>query len=203
MRIIVLGGFLGSGKTTILMRIANTFIGKGRKVAVLVNDVGEIGVDGKTLAAEGYNTTELPDGCVCCSLKSELQIAVRNVARDLNPDIMLIEPTGLALPSKVVESITTIHEILPDAPKFPRPEIVGVVDAVRFPIFAAKKETFVKEQTEGSKMVIINKIDVASEKCMADTEMWLSLNVGNVPLYKVSALTGEGMDKALEAIVGE
>lgn len=203
MRIIVLGGFLGSGKTTILMRIANTFIGKGNKVAVLVNDVGEIGVDGKTLAAEGYNTTELPDGCVCCSLKSELQIAVRNVARDLNPDIMLIEPTGLALPSKVVESIDTIHEILPDAPRFPKPEIIGVVDAVRFPIFAAKKETFVREQINGSKMVIINKIDVASEKCMADTEMWLSLNVGNVPLYKVSALTGEGMDKALEAIVGE
>ena len=203
MRIIVLGGFLGSGKTTILMKIANTFIAKGRKVAVLVNDVGEIGVDGKTLAAEGYNTTELPDGCVCCSLKSTLQIAVNNIARDVNPDVMLIEPTGLALPSKVVESIVTIHEVLPDAPKFPKPDIIGVVDAVRFPIFAAKKETFVKEQTEGSKMVIINKIDVASEKCMADTEMWLSLNVGDVPLYKVSALTGEGMDKAMEAIIDE
>ena len=58
MRIIVLGGFLGSGKTTILMKIANTFLAKGRKVAVLVNDVGEIGVDGKTLAAEGYNDSK-------------------------------------------------------------------------------------------------------------------------------------------------
>ena len=201
MRIIVLGGFLGSGKTTILMRIANTFIKQGNKVAVLVNDVGEIGVDGKTLAAEGYNTTELPDGCVCCSLKSELQIAVRNVARDLNPDVMLIEPTGLALPSKVVESINTIHEIIHDAPEFPKPDIIGIVDAVRFPIFAAKKERFVTEQIEGSKLVIINKIDVASEKCMADTEMWLSINFGNIPLYKVSALTGEGMDKALEAVI--
>ncbi len=203
MRMIVLGGFLGSGKTTILMKIANTFIKNGNKVAVLVNDIGEIGVDGKTLAAEGYNTTELPDGCVCCSLKSELQIAVRKIANDLHPDIMLIEPTGLAIPEKIVETINGIDELFDDMPPFDPPEIVGVVDAVRFPIFALKKEKFVLEQLAGSKAVIVNKIDVASDKCMADTEMWLALHVGKIPMYRVSALTGEGMDKALEAIVNE
>ena len=203
MRMIVMGGFLGSGKTTILMKIANTFIGKGKKVAVLVNDIGEIGVDGKTLAAEGYNTTELPDGCVCCSLKSELQIAVRNIAKDLNPDIMLIEPTGLALPCKIVEAIGGTKELFDDMPDFDAPEIVGIVDAVRFPVFAKKKEKFVLEQLEGSKAVIINKIDVASAKCLADTEMWLSINVGKIPMYKTSALTGQGMKEALEAVVRE
>ena len=197
---IVLGGFLGSGKTTILMKIANHFIGKGNKVAVLVNDVGEIGVDGKTLAGEGYNTTELPDGCVCCSLKSELQVAIRNVAKDIKPDVMIIEPTGLALPSKIVETIDDMKQLFDDIPSFTEPEVVGVVDAVRFPIFAAKKEKFVKEQLEGSKAVIINKIDVASEKCMADTEIWLSINVGDVPKYKVSALTGENIKETLEAL---
>ena len=200
MRMIVLGGFLGSGKTTILMKIANHFIGKGNKVAVLVNDVGEIGVDGKTLAGEGYNTTELPDGCVCCSLKSELQVAIRNVAKDIKPDVMIIEPTGLALPSKIVETIDDMKQLFDDIPSFTEPEVVGVVDAVRFPIFAAKKEKFVKEQLEGSKAVIINKIDVASEKCMADTEIWLSINVGDVPKYKVSALTGENIKETLEAL---
>jgi len=203
MRMIVMGGFLGSGKTTILMKIANTFIGKGKKVAVLVNDIGEIGVDGKTLAAEGYNTTELPDGCVCCSLKSELQIAVRNIAKDLNPDIMLIEPTGLALPCKIVEAIGGTKELFDDMPDFDAPEIVGIVDAVRFPVFAKKKEKFVLEQLEGSKAVIINKIDVASAKCLTDTEMWLSINVGKIPMYKTSALTGQGMKEALEAVVRE
>ena len=200
---IVLGGFLGSGKTTILMKIANAFIGKGNKVAVLVNDIGEIGVDGKTLAAEGYNTTELPDGCVCCSLKSELQIAIHNIAKDLLPDVMLIEPTGLALPSKIVEAIDSTPDLFKDMPAFSEPEIVGIVDAVRFPVFAKKKETFVREQLEGSKAVIVNKIDVASEKCLADTEMWLALNVGKIPMYRTSALTGEGMDKALEAVTHE
>lgn len=200
---IVLGGFLGSGKTTILMKIANTFIGKGKKVAVLVNDIGEIGVDGKTLAAEGYNTTELPDGCVCCSLKSELQVAVRNIARDVNPDIMLIEPTGLALPSKIKEAIDDSRNMFSDMPEFTEPELIGVVDAVRFPVFALKKETFVREQLEGSKVVLINKIDVASAKCLADTEMWLSLNIGKIPMYKMSAITGEGVKEAMEAVTNE
>ena len=203
MRMIVMGGFLGSGKTTILMKIANAFIAKGNKVAVLVNDIGEIGVDGKTLAAEGYNTTELPDGCVCCSLKSELQVAVRNIAKDVKPDIMLIEPTGLALPCKIVEAINGASELFSDMPAHDKPEIVGIVDAVRFPVFAVKKEKFVLEQLQGSKAVIINKIDVASAKCLADTEMWLSLNVGKIPMYKTCALTGEGMEEALEAIVNE
>ena len=203
MRMIVLGGFLGSGKTTILMKIANSFIGKGNKVAVLVNDIGEIGVDGKTLAAEGYNTTELPDGCVCCSLKSELQVAVRKIALDIKPDVMLIEPTGLALPSKIKETLNDSEELFSDMPRFDEPEIIGVVDAVRFPVFAAKKETFVRQQLEGSKAVLINKIDVASAKSLADTEMWLALNVGKVPMYKISAITGEGVKEALEAVTHE
>lgn len=203
MRIIVLGGFLGSGKTTILMKIARAFISKGKKVAVLVNDIGTIGVDGKTIAAEGYSTTELPDGCVCCSLKSELQLAIRNVIVDINPEVVLIEPTGLALPVKIVEAIDSIPNLDPSVPKFDEPEIVGVVDAVRFPIFVRKKEEFVKEQIVGSKMVIMNKVDVASDKCKVDTEMWLSVNVGDIPVYRASAITGEGMKEALEAVINE
>lgn len=203
MRIIVLGGFLGSGKTTILMKIANAFIKSGKKVAVLVNDIGTIGVDGKTIAAEGYSTTELPDGCVCCSLKSELQVAVRNVMVDVEPEVMIIEPTGLALPVKIVEAIDSIPRLDPTAPRFDAPEIVGVVDAVRFPVFVRKKEEFVKDQLDGSKMIIMNKVDVASDKCKADTEMWLSVNVGKIPMYRTSALTGEGMEAALGAVLDE
>lgn len=203
MRVIVLGGFLGSGKTTILMKIANSFIGSGRKVAVLVNDIGSIGVDGKTLAAEGYSTTELPDGCVCCSLTSELQVSVRNVIRDVKPDVMIIEPTGLALPSKIVEALNGIPTLDPSVERFSEPEIVGVVDAVRFPIFVKKKERFVMEQLQGSKIVLVNKVDAASDKCLADTDMWLALNIGDVKTMHVSALTGENLQEAIEAIVHE
>ena len=194
MRIIVLGGFLGSGKTTILMRIANTFIGKGRKVAVLVNDVGEIGVDGKTLAAEGYNTTELPDGCVCCSLKSELQIAVRNVARDLNPDIMLIEPTGLALPHKVKE-LVRISMIEEDSDV-----IIGICDIQRFRDLIKKKEEFFSRQMQGSEFILINKADVAQPGEIEEATKWLSERFPDKPIIPVSVKDGTNLEKVYELI---
>ena len=126
-----------------------------------------------------------------------------DVINDIKPDVMLIEPTGLALPSKIKETLNDSGELFEDMPRFDEPEIIGVVDAVRFPVFAAKKETFVRQQLEGSKAVLINKIDVASAKSLADTEMWLALNVGKVPMYKMSAITGEGVKEALEAVTHE
>lgn len=195
MHIHVLGGFLGSGKTTLLMRIANHYISSGKKVAVLVNEMGDIGVDGATLKAEGYNTVELPDGCVCCSLSAELQIAVRNVRRDLQPEIMLIEPTGLAIPEKIIEAISEI----PDFGDYTS-DIIGVVDPVRFRLFVSKKERFMAEQLDGSGAVLMNKADIASAEDQQFTETWIrDRGICDKP-YKVSALTGEGMDIVLNEV---
>ncbi len=195
MQIHVLGGFLGSGKTTLLMRIANTYIRAGKKVAVLVNEMGDIGVDGATLASEGYNTTELPDGCVCCSLSAELQIAIRNIRRDLEPEIMIIEPTGLAIPTKIMEAIEEIPEFGDyDA------SIIGVVDPVRFRLFVTKKGKFMAEQLEGSSMIMMNKIDVAPEAEIEFTESWIRERMPDITISKVSALNGDGVEEALKEV---
>ena len=195
MQIHVLGGFLGSGKTTLLMRIANTYIRAGKKVAVLVNEMGDIGVDGATLASEGYNTTELPDGCVCCSLSAELQIAIRNIRRDLEPEIMIIEPTGLAIPTKIMEAIEEI-------PEFGDYEasIIGVVDPVRFRLFVSKKGKFMAEQLEGSSTIMMNKIDVAPEAEIEFTEAWIRERMPDITISKVSALNGDGVEEALKEV---
>lgn len=195
MQIHVLGGFLGSGKTTLLMRIANTYIRAGKKVAVLVNEMGDIGVDGTTLMSEGYNTVELPDGCVCCSLSAELQIAIRNVRRDLEPEVMIIEPTGLAIPTKIMEAI----EEIPGFGDY-ESDIIGVVDPVRFRLFVSKKSKFMAEQLEGSSMVLMNKIDVAPEAEVEFTEAWIKERMPDVMFRKVSALTGEGVEDALKEV---
>ena len=195
MQIHVLGGFLGSGKTTLLIRIANTYIRAGKKVAVLVNEMGDIGVDGTTLMSEGYNTVELPDGCVCCSLSAELQIAIRNVRRDLEPEVMIIEPTGLAIPTKIMEAI----EEIPGFGDY-ESDIIGVVDPVRFRLFVSKKSKFMAEQLEGSSMVLMNKIDVAPEAEVEFTEAWIKERMPDVMFKKVSALTGEGVEDALKEV---
>ena len=195
MQIHVLGGFLGSGKTTLLMRIANTYIRAGKKVAVLVNEMGDIGVDGATLMSEGYNTTELPDGCVCCSLSAELQIAIRNIRRDIQPEIMLIEPTGLAIPVKIIEAI----EEIPDFGDYVA-DIIGVVDPVRFRLFVTKKGKFMAEQLEGSSTIMMNKIDVAPDAEIEFTEAWIRERMPDVRVRKVSALNGDGVEEALKEV---
>ena len=195
MQIHVLGGFLGSGKTTLLMRIANTYIRAGKKVAVLVNEMGDIGVDGATLMSEGYNTTELPDGCVCCSLSAELQIAIRNIRRDIQPEIMLIEPTGLAIPAKIIEAI----EEIPDFGDYVA-DIIGVVDPVRFRLFVTKKGKFMAEQLEGSSTIMMNKIDVAPDAEIEFTEEWIRERMPDVRVRKVSALNGDGVEEALREV---
>jgi G3E family GTPase len=61
----IMGGFLGSGKTTLVMKIAERYISLGKKVAVLVNEIGEVGVDGATISGGGLKTVELAEGCIC------------------------------------------------------------------------------------------------------------------------------------------
>ncbi len=194
MQALILGGFLGSGKTTILMRIASSYIERGKKIAVIVNEIGDIGVDGKTLTSDGYNTTELAEGCVCCTLSDTLQVSVSNIIRDLRPDILLIEPTGLAIPSKVKEAMDGINV---------KSITIGVMDANRISIFIEKKPDFVAEQLKGSDIILMNKIDIGVEEKMKAAVDWLHSTVGDVTVHRISALTGEGVDKITELIPDE
>lgn len=194
MRIHVLGGFLGSGKTTILMRLAATYVADGKKVSILVNEAGDIGVDGATIRGDGYNTTELPDGCICCSLTTTLQEAIVNINNDLQPDVIIIEPTGLAIPSKVEEAIDGVKDL------DKKMDVIGIVDAHRFGIFADKKPTFITEQIRGSDLILMNKIDVATQEQQDFVRNWISENIGRTDVMCVSAKTGQGMEEALEAI---
>lgn len=194
MRIHVLGGFLGSGKTTILMRLAASYVADGKKVSILVNEAGDIGVDGATIRGDGYNTTELPDGCICCSLTTTLQEAIVNINKDLQPDVIIIEPTGLAIPSKVEEAIDGVKDL------DKKMDVIGIVDAHRFGIFADKKPTFITEQIRGSDLILMNKIDVATQEQQDFVRNWISENIGRTDVMCVSAKTGQGMEEALEAI---
>lgn len=189
MIVYILGGFLGSGKTTLLMKMASEFCKRDEKVTIVVNEMGEIGVDGATLKSQGYDSVELPDGCICCSLSGTLQNALKSIKRDIDPDIIIIEPTGLALPHKVSD-LVRISMIDPDDIK-----IVGVADIQRFDDLIKKKEEFFKRQMYGADYIFINKSDLATKEKMDAAIQWLKKEYPDKPIYPVSAKTGENMDK--------
>ncbi len=194
MIVYIMGGFLGSGKTTLLMKLASSLHDQGKRVALVVNEMGEIGVDGATLKSQGYESVELPDGCICCTLSGSLQSALHEITKDIDPDAIIIEPTGLALPHKVKE---LVHVAMIDEEET---KILGVADIKRFDDLIAKKPEFFKRQMYGADVIVINKSDLAEPEKMESAMNWLTAEYPDKKIYPVSAKTGHNIDIMLKEL---
>ena len=192
MDIHILGGFLGAGKTTLLMRLIDLFSAKGKKVAIIVNEAGSVGVDGTTIKGKGYDAIELPQGCICCTLVGALQESLVQVVRDYHPDVLIIEPTGLALPGSVRTSVEVIKGMYIDYDKL---DIVGMLDGPRFDIFVDKKKDFYIKQLKDSDVIAVNKKDLISEDKLKEIIEWLNDQFPGVKVVPMCATDGEGVDE--------
>ena len=95
-------GFLGVGKTTALLNLLAQRP-PGARWAVLVNEFGQVGIDGATLMQAGVAVREVPGGCICCSAQLPLRVTLTRLLREVKPERLLIEPTGLGHPSGVID----------------------------------------------------------------------------------------------------
>ena len=156
MRVNLLFGFLGSGKTTLVRRLLAER-GRAVKTAVIVNEFGEVGVDGDILRGNAVDMIELNSGCLCCTLKGSLMLAVEELAK-AQVQRIIVEATGVAQPGELTDTLT-------DASMRRRVEIgplVTVVDAAKFPKLIAMLGEFYAAQIENADIVIINKADLVS-----------------------------------------
>ncbi len=169
----LLCGYLGAGKTTLLNQVLSNQ--KGFKVAVIVNDIGEVNVDAK-LIADGAKITDtssivpLTNGCICCTLKTQLSQNIENLIKTGKYDYILIEASGVCEPMPIAQELETISNGVLD-------NVVGVVDAARLvDEFAGgnklldKKaigeediESLLVQQIEFCSTLVINKKDLVTE----------------------------------------
>lgn len=107
MQILVVSGFLGAGKTTFIGELARHAPGR---MAVLENEYAAAGIDGDILRGEGQpvNVWEMAEGCICCSMKKELAASVLTIANSLDPEYLVIEPTGVGMLSAVIANLQKI-----------------------------------------------------------------------------------------------
>jgi len=103
----IISGFLGVGKTTLIRRLLETKP-ENERWAVLVNEFGEVGIDGALMQADGIAVKEVPGGCMCCSVGLPSRAALNQLIEEQNPDRILIEPTGLAHPTQVIDMFSSL-----------------------------------------------------------------------------------------------
>jgi G3E family GTPase len=182
-----LAGFLGSGKTTLLVRLGSELSKTGKKVAIIVNEVGEVGVDGAVIDSFGLKSVEITEGCICCSLSGSLQNTLRAITREFKPDIIMIEPTGIALPS-IVAKLVRMAMIGED-----RMITICLIDAYRALKLFNEANLFVSRQIAGADIVAVNKMDLVSEDVSKKVAKILEEMSPQSEIVYISAKNGDGV----------
>ncbi|RAV05572.1 GTP-binding protein [Paenibacillus sp. YN15] len=175
--IIVLSGFLGSGKTTLLLRILEDMKQRGLTPAVLMNEIGEVSLDGVQMPGD-VPMAEIMDGCICCSVRGELSASVKLLVEQYDPDGIIVEATGLAHPSEIVEALTDTSLVL-------NTELRSVVTVVAADFFVAmtggeeagaSPETLalLLDQVNASDTLILNRTDLLEAGALRQAEEQLA-----------------------------
>ena len=151
----VVVGFLGAGKTTYLKRVLAE-ADPAVKTVVLVNDFGELGLDGSLLSGQGADVVELPNGCICCSLKADLGRQLKEVIAKRAPDRILIEPSGVA---DVAALMAVLHQPA-IAPLIRTLKVFTVIDAGAFIRDYARLPAYFEAQARLAPVFIVSKTDL-------------------------------------------
>ena len=156
MKILIISGFLGAGKTTFIKELAKR---TKKEIAIFENEYGTSGVDGDILKeSTKVNIWELTEGCICCSVKGDFAASVLTIANTVNPEYLVIEPTGVAMLSNL---ITNLKQIEYEHIKLMAP--ISIVDALSLERYKNEFPEIYKDQIEFADTVIFSKSENLSK----------------------------------------
>lgn len=194
MRLLILAGFLGSGKTTLLQALAETFTPSERaKLVIIENEAGDRGVDDRLLASDGLDVRQVYGGCICCTLRANLQRALVQVAEALSPEWIIVEPSGVADPSEVVALARS------SGLEFERIDLVVLVDALRWDKLKRIAGPFLERGIQRADVVALNKVDAVDEPEAARLIDELS-DIRGGAVQRLAAAQGVGLDELWAAL---
>lgn len=153
--LLMLTGFLGSGKTTLLRRFIEYNLQRSRFVAIIQNEIGEVGLDGKLLDHD-FSVVEMDEGCVCCSLSGQLGRGLAQILERFRPDVVVLETSGMANPKNLLSELDEL-----DGQACPGP-VLTVVDGANLEILL-DGDLVARDQIEVADVLILNKTDLVSQ----------------------------------------
>lgn len=148
----IFSGFLGSGKTTIILHLIENLQKQGQQVVYVKNEIGDLDVDSQIVQGQNIQTRELLNGCICCTLVGPFMAAVDEIVATYQPDRIIIEASGAADPSAIAMMISS-H------PRLFRDGVISIVDVVNFEGYKDLSMT-AQRQTEFTDLIVFNKIEL-------------------------------------------
>ena len=158
-KIDIVSGFLGAGKTTLIRKLRSEAL-TGEKVVLIENEFGEIGVDGSFLKEAGIEIREMNSGCICCSLVGDFGASLREVVQTYHPDRILIEPSGVGKLSDVIKAVQGVQEEV----EMSLNSYTTVVDAKKCKMYMKNFGEFFNNQIQYAGAIIMSRTDLIDEE---------------------------------------
>lgn len=198
-RYIMIGGFLGAGKTTAVAQLAGDLVRRGLRVGLITNDQGDGLVDTAVLRSRGFATEEIPGGCFCCRFNSLMDAAHKLTESD-RPDVFVAEPVGSCtdLVATVTYPLRRIYgndftiaplSVLVDPQRARR--VLGLGEGRPF---SEKVSYIYRKQLEEADIIVVNKVDQLSEAELAELKAALAAEFPHAEILSASARDGAGLD---------
>lgn len=198
-RFVMVGGFLGAGKTTTLARLARMAIAGGKRVGVVTNDQAHDLVDTNTFRGQGLAVEEVPGACFCCRF-DDLVARVGSLEEAERPDVIFAEPVGSCtdLVATVIQPLKDLYvgrfEVAPYAVLFKPSHGIRILKNLAGGGFSPKAAYIFKKQLEEADAILINRIDEIDPPQVEELTRLLDEQFPDTPVLHVSARTGQGFD---------
>ena len=192
-KIDVISGFLGAGKTTLIKKLFESGF-NNEKIVLIENEFGEIGIDGGFLKESGIEIKEINSGCICCSLVGDFATSINEIIEKFSPERIIVEPSGVG---KLSDIINAIKEIKQDVVLN---ILATVVDGPKAKVYLKNFGEFFINQVDAADTIIINKIEkLTNEKLLEVVALVKEKNpTANIITTPISSLTGEKLLAILE-----
>lgn len=161
-RIDIYSGFLGAGKTTLIKKLIKEGY-KDKKIVLIENEFGEIGIDGGFLSDAGIEIKEMNSGCICCSLTGDFKKALKKVEQDMHPDIIVIEPSGVGKLSEVAAAVIAAGE-----GTFELGGMTTIVDAKKAKMYIKNFGEFFNDQVSTANCIVLSRTQLCTPQLVED-----------------------------------
>ncbi|MEZ6045999.1 MAG: GTP-binding protein [Planctomycetaceae bacterium] len=198
-RFIMVGGFLGAGKTTTMAQLARHYQGQGLNVGIVTNDQAAGLVDTESLRSQGFHVGEVAGACFCCQFDNLIE-TVRNLSKEDRPDVLLAEPVGSCtdLVATVIQPIKQLlgaeFEIAPYSVILKPSHGRKILKNEEKAGFSPKAAYILKKQLEEADAILINRIDELSNEEVEEIAELIREHCPGVPSLRISAKTGAGFE---------